>query len=195
MTTDTTDSRQSIILQAALHCFLENGYENSSIDDIRIRSGASVGSIYHHFGSKARIATQLFLDGHTHKHQHITDGLTTSLSADDTLRAMVNRYIEWTHSHQTWAIYLTTFQHAVIPEEQVTHWLALRNGFAENLSVYLTPHIKAGAIKAMPEHICISLVFGPVIDFTRWCLQNNQMSELMQQRTHFAEAAWQTLRT
>ncbi len=53
-----TDRRHSI-LEAALLCFLEKGYRATSIADIRERSGASTGSIYHFFAGKGALAESL----------------------------------------------------------------------------------------------------------------------------------------
>ncbi len=58
-----TESRRAQILQAALACFLEKGVAGTSIAEIRRRSGASTGSIYHFFPSKEAIAVALYLDG------------------------------------------------------------------------------------------------------------------------------------
>lgn len=46
---------RSLILDAAQALFSEAGYEQTSIEDIVVRSGVSVGSIYHHIGGKAAI--------------------------------------------------------------------------------------------------------------------------------------------
>src|SRR6185436_8786528 len=54
--------RKEAVLEAALACFEELGYDNTSIEDIRARSGASIGSIYHHFGRKEVIAAALYVD-------------------------------------------------------------------------------------------------------------------------------------
>ena len=41
------------ILDAAAHCFMERGYNATSIDDVARRLGATKGRIYHHYPSKA----------------------------------------------------------------------------------------------------------------------------------------------
>src|SRR2546425_484894 len=56
-------SRRDAILSAALGCFVRRGYTATTIEDIRRASGASVGSLYHHFGGKDRIAAALYVDG------------------------------------------------------------------------------------------------------------------------------------
>jgi len=47
--------KKDIILQAALECFLSNGYQNTSMEDIVKKSGVSKGGIYWHFKSKEDI--------------------------------------------------------------------------------------------------------------------------------------------
>ena len=53
-------SRRRDVLQAALKCFSERGAEATSIEMIRDLSGASVGSIYHHFGGKNELFLAIF---------------------------------------------------------------------------------------------------------------------------------------
>lgn len=43
------------ILNAALHCFAQNGYEAASISDIASQLGISKGALYRHFANKRAI--------------------------------------------------------------------------------------------------------------------------------------------
>ena len=56
-------SRRQAILDAALACFTNKGFTETTMEDIRIRSGASTGSIYHHFSNKEMLARALYLEG------------------------------------------------------------------------------------------------------------------------------------
>ena len=58
-----TESRRQAILQAALTFFLSKGFTNTTMDDIRQLSGASTGSIYHHFENKEMLAVALYREG------------------------------------------------------------------------------------------------------------------------------------
>ncbi|MCV7224515.1 TetR/AcrR family transcriptional regulator [Mycolicibacterium komossense] len=51
----TTDATQQRILDAAIEVFRERGYTVATIGDVVTASGASIGSIYHHFGGKAEL--------------------------------------------------------------------------------------------------------------------------------------------
>ena len=55
--------RRQVILDAALEAFAERGTAAATVDDVRRRSGASVGSIYHHFGDKEGLAAALYVEG------------------------------------------------------------------------------------------------------------------------------------
>jgi len=50
-----TAQTQATILDAAETVFIERCYTNATISEVTERSGASVGSIYHHFGGKAEL--------------------------------------------------------------------------------------------------------------------------------------------
>ena len=53
--------RRDQILDAARACFAEHGYAATTIEQIAARSGASNGSIYHHFGAKDGILAALYV--------------------------------------------------------------------------------------------------------------------------------------
>jgi AcrR family transcriptional regulator len=50
------------LLDAARHVFAESGFAEANIADVVARAGASVGSLYHHFGGKADLYLALFED-------------------------------------------------------------------------------------------------------------------------------------
>ena len=52
--------RKEEIFNAALFCFNQNGYYETSIDDIAARAGITKGGIYHHFSSKKTLFIDLF---------------------------------------------------------------------------------------------------------------------------------------
>ena len=62
----TTSSRaagtRSALLAAAREVFAASGFAEASIADVVGRAGASVGSLYHHFGGKAELYLALFED-------------------------------------------------------------------------------------------------------------------------------------
>ncbi|WP_416978960.1 TetR/AcrR family transcriptional regulator [Streptomyces sp. T028] len=57
------DGSQNQILDAAEHLFGTHGYTNVSIHQVCAESGLPVGSVYHHFGSKAGVLRAVLLRG------------------------------------------------------------------------------------------------------------------------------------
>lgn len=57
LTDATKAARRAQIIEAAVNCFLEKGYTNTSMSDIIKASGLSSGSIYSHFTGKEDILT------------------------------------------------------------------------------------------------------------------------------------------
>src|SRR5215213_3788736 len=95
--------RKQAILDAALAAFLERGVLATTIEDVRERSGASVGSIYHHYGSKEGIAAALFVEGM----RSYQDGAADALRAKG-VRGFVRRHVRWVTEHPDLATYLFT---------------------------------------------------------------------------------------
>ena len=54
-------TRESI-LDSALECFTEDGYDRTTVARIREHSGVSNGALFHHFSSKEAIAGALYIE-------------------------------------------------------------------------------------------------------------------------------------
>ncbi len=55
-----TDATQQRILDAATDVFAAHGFTAATMADIVEQSGASIGSIYHHFGGKKELFLAIF---------------------------------------------------------------------------------------------------------------------------------------
>src|SRR5205814_7423752 len=84
-----TGERRRAILEAALRCFSEQGYEATTLGQIRERSGASTGSIYHLFASKEEIAGAVYVDGLRSYQQGFIEVLAKRKTAEAMVRACV----------------------------------------------------------------------------------------------------------
>ena len=82
-------SRKDEILQAALACFTEHGVDVTTIEMIRERSGASTGSLYHHFGNKERIIAALYLTGTAQYADLLQRGFASAASAEACVKLLV----------------------------------------------------------------------------------------------------------
>ena len=75
---------RSRIVSAAWELFYENGYDDTTLDDIVERSGTSKGSFYHYFAGKDALLSSLstLFD---EKYQELVPNMEPSLSAFDQL--------------------------------------------------------------------------------------------------------------
>lgn len=75
---------RSKIVSAAWELFYENGYDDTTVDDIVERSGTSKGSFYHYFAGKDALLSSLstLFD---EKYQALTETLPDGMSCFDTL--------------------------------------------------------------------------------------------------------------
>ncbi|MFS4583534.1 TetR/AcrR family transcriptional regulator [Phaeobacter sp. C3_T13_0] len=56
---ETTAKRRKQILEAAIRCFLENGYHQTGIRDIATRAEVSLGNLYNHFPGKHDVLVEI----------------------------------------------------------------------------------------------------------------------------------------
>jgi AcrR family transcriptional regulator len=63
------------LLAAARDVFAAGGFADASITDVVARAGASVGSLYHHFGGKADLYLALFDDYQANQEQRAADAV------------------------------------------------------------------------------------------------------------------------
>jgi AcrR family transcriptional regulator len=59
---------RAALLTAAAGVFGASGYGDASVDEIVEQAGTSVGTLYHHFGSKADLYVRLYLDYQSRQH-------------------------------------------------------------------------------------------------------------------------------
>jgi AcrR family transcriptional regulator len=77
---DRAAGTRNAILGAAQEVFTSAGFSDANIADVVSRAGASVGSLYHHFGGKADLYLALFEDYETRQEQRATAAVAQARS-------------------------------------------------------------------------------------------------------------------
>ena len=77
------------ILQAALSCFADKGYYQTTMDDIVAASGLSKGSLYWHFKSKQELFIALVEWFFNEVNEDVFHAWTEEMSAADKIRSMM----------------------------------------------------------------------------------------------------------
>jgi AcrR family transcriptional regulator len=195
----TTESRRQAILEAALACFVSKGFTETTMEDIRKISGASTGSIYHHFSNKEMLARALYLEGRTSLNAVLSASLAGASSLHDGIVGMVYAYLTWFEQHADLGQY---FLQAGTSEYLSAYVKVLRQKTRTSLPTehlrdqvlqWLAPYIAEGSALRLPESVYVPLILGPCREFVRIWLRTRQAVEIQEARKPLAEAAWRAI--
>jgi AcrR family transcriptional regulator len=81
---DRAAATRGALLDAAREVFTAAGFADANIADVVTRAGASVGSLYHHFGGKADLYLALFEDYEQRQEQRATAAVRAARDAGET---------------------------------------------------------------------------------------------------------------
>jgi len=188
-----SEKRRDAILNAALSCFMENGVENTTIGMIRERSGASTGSLYHHFGNKDQLAATLFIQGLRDYSRKLTGVLDADPDAETGIRLMVTTYLDWVEANPDWARFIFSARAQVIHGEAAETLREDNRRQFRMVRDWLQPRIDAGHIRNVPVELFHALVNGPAQDYVRSWLAGRVQQPPSQYRSLLADAAWRSL--
>jgi AcrR family transcriptional regulator len=186
--------RKQEILAAALSCFNEFGIEGTTIDQIRERSGASVGSLYHHFGSKEKIAATLFLDGMEDHHRRLTAALEQAEDAEAGVKAIVRSYMTWVASNPELARFVLNTRAQIANSAGGEALVESNRRHLAELKRYLEQWIENGAIRLLPKASYSAIIIGPAHDYARGWLSGRNKTPIQDLIDVFEEAAWRALK-
>jgi AcrR family transcriptional regulator len=74
---------RAALLTAAAGVFGASGYGDASVDEIVEQAGTSVGTLYHHFGSKADLYVRLYLDYQSRQHHRSARAFRAAVAAGE----------------------------------------------------------------------------------------------------------------
>jgi AcrR family transcriptional regulator len=85
---DVSAERRAQIIEAALACFVREGYHNTTMDDIVAESGLSKGSLYWYFKSKDDLFAAALMSVFVDVGQEAVAALEQCTTASDKMRAV-----------------------------------------------------------------------------------------------------------
>lgn len=187
-------SRKDEILQAALACFTDFGVDATTIEMIRDRSGASIGSLYHHFGNKERIIGALYLAGTAEYAALLAEGFAQADSAEACVKLLVTSYVDWVVANPDWARFILHSRGRVEASEMGAELREVNRVNFRRILDALAVYRAQGLFKAMPVDCFTSVVIGPTHDFARHWLAGRTQTSLAESRELLAQVAWDSVR-
>jgi AcrR family transcriptional regulator len=192
--TQATSVRREAILEAALACFDDHGYDATTIGDIVRKSGASVGSIYHHFGDKNGVAAGIYASALEEFVEGALAILDRGLGAEETVREGVAYHLHWVQSHPAEARFLFVEREADVRREARPAVRRLNQRLFRRVFEWLGAARDAGELRAVPDQIAITLWIGPCQEIARMWLTRDTGERLTDAAEALAEGAWRALR-
>ena len=187
-------ARRAAILHAALDLFLHKGYAATTMDDLRQRSGASIGSIYHHFGTKELVASALYVGGLRDYQDGYVRELERHEDAEPAVKAVVAHHLQWIVANRKLAKFL--FHHRE-PELELASKRPLRAAnrrFFGAVACWLDRQAARGVIRRLPHDLYYGLWIAPAQEFSRAWLLGRTTTPIDKAAAVLGDAAWQALR-
>jgi AcrR family transcriptional regulator len=185
--------RREAILDAALKVFTEEGVAAASIERIRELSGASTGSIYHHFGSKEGIAGALYVACLADYQREFLRAVESKDRARDFIEAGVRQHLAWVAANRERAILLTTARET-LTLAGLAELRELNGRFFGRLTQLFEPWTEAGRLRKLPLNLLEAIWIGPSQELTRHWLAGRAQT-LEDAADTLATAAWNALKT
>jgi AcrR family transcriptional regulator len=188
-----SNPRREAILDAALKVFAEEGVAAASIERIRELSGASTGSIYHHFGSKEGLAGALYVACLADYQREFLRAVESQDRARDFIEAGVRQHLAWVAANRERAILLTTAREA-LTLAGLAELRELNGRFFGRLTQLFAPWTEAGRLRKLPLNLLEAIWIGPSQELSRHWLAGRAQT-LEDAADTLATAAWNALKT
>ena len=191
-----TAQRPSAILAAALECFDERGFAAATIEEIRALSGASIGSIYHHFGGKEQIAAELYVGGLRGYQQGFVRALEQDPDdAEGGIRAVVIHHLRWVRRNPRLARFLMNRRETELRLATEARIRELNREFFPRVQAWLRRQVDAGALRPLPLDLWEPVLLGPCQELARLWLAGRTRISLQAAERELAESAWRAVRS
>ncbi len=185
--------RRRQILAAALACFTEAGGEQATVPEIGRRAGASIGSIYHQFGSKDGVAAALYLEGLAGYQRGLIHALLRATRAREGIVAAVRYHLRWAERHWAWARFLLEARRARFMVGQEDALRALNREFGRALGAWFRPHVEAGRLRPLPVDLYAAILLAPAQEWVRGRLGGRAVCSCRQAEDELGAATWRAL--
>jgi AcrR family transcriptional regulator len=191
--TVSLDRRQEI-LSAALTAFVEKGFAAATIDDVRRLSGASTGSIYHHFGGKEGLAAALYVEGLGEYQQGFLERLRAARGPEEAVKGLVRHHLRWVERNPNLARFILNRRQTEVLAATEEPMRELNRSFMAEATTLLEPWVASGALRRLPLDLFNAVLLGPLHEFTRHWLAGRTKTTIRSAERALADAAWGALR-
>jgi len=184
------------VLDTALRLFDLQGYSATTVEDIKLQSQVSVGSIYHHFGNKEGIAGALYVESLSDFRRGLADAIGKA-GAEQGVRAGVSHHLSWCEANRARARFLMRRRETEVADVTRDAVDSLNRRTFQTIDLWYQPLVAAGEIRELPLPLLYSVWFGPAQEYARAVLEHGLSKSLLDlpgAEPALADAAWAALR-
>lgn len=183
--------RRTRILDAALACFLEQGYGATSVADIRARSGASTGSIYHFFANKGALAASLVQRAVAGWSAESSDA-SPDAPAEIAIKASVSGLVRWGLDHPAERRFIDEMRSLALTDPTLEACADQFRRGTQAAATLFAIYRERGEVRDLSWPIAHALMLGPAYDFLRQAEPSPQDTGAA---GILADAAWSAVRS
>lgn len=188
-------ARRAAIIEAALRRFLAQGVGATTLKEIQHDSGASNGSIYHHFENKEALAGAVYADCAAGYQRAFLDELGRHDEAEAAIKGIVRMHLAWCAENPGMTRFLATVSEPAVLDAAARELAALNERFAAALLAWWRPHAHYGSLRPLTPAQSQALWLGPAQERVRaWLLGVIDEPPTRADADVFAEAAWLCLK-
>lgn len=192
-TTRRGTARRREILRAALQLFIEQGIAATTVEQIRADSGASTGSIYHHFGGKAAIAGAVYAECLRSYQEAFVAVLDRTEDAESGIKGIVRFQAEWCRRNPSMARFLFTLRDVATIAAAPPDLAAANARFFDAVGSWWRTHAHYGRLRRLTVQQSYALWLGPVMEITRHWLTRGGPEPSEEDLEVLADGAWRAV--
>ena len=178
------------ILDSALSCFIEFGYDQTTIARIRERSEVTNGALFHHFPSKEAIADALYVEALGSFQEGLWDLLARKpRSARSAVRVVLAHQLAWTEAHSDRARFLYMRGHVDWDTPAGAELAARNRSLADAYREWMAPLVRNGQVRPMSMVMATAIVGGPAHAIARRWLAGDLREPLSAYLDELVDAA------
>lgn len=189
-----SDHRRADILAAALHEIRERGLANATIADIRRRSGASTGSIYHHFGRREGVLAALYMSCLTDCFAQMETAVARQSHTRQGIEALVHSYLAWVEAEPDKATFVYDASQGQLLHGYLDEIMAHKAQLYAGIYRWMAPRIASGELIELPPWAYDAIMMGPAHEFARRWLAGMRDMPMQTARQLIAAAVWRAVR-
>ncbi|HEV3283142.1 MAG TPA: TetR/AcrR family transcriptional regulator [Solirubrobacteraceae bacterium] len=186
--------RREEILLAALECFTEHGFAATTIAEICRRSGASVGSIYHHFEDKESLAAEIYLEGLRAYQVGLLGALERNPDAHAAIQALVGHHLRWVEQNPQLALFLMSRRETELRSATEARVREINRAFLPRVGEWVRRQVEAGALRPLPLELWEPVLLGPCQELSRLWLAGHVRTPLKAAERELAETTWRAVK-